>query len=518
MRTIGELIERNAAFYPHKEALVCGGRRLNWCELARRARQLADGLHRLGLQRQDRVAILAMNCPEYMELLAAGDWAGYIVATVNFRLAAPEVEWLLRDCTPRILVFEAQYTELVDGLRGRLRGVEAYVCIGCDVPAWAQSFETVANSGSPEGPPFRSQPQDYGPLVYTSGTTGRPKGALRSQWRWVATAEGGAYNSQFNADTRTLLATPAFHVGVIGYALQTAWHAGTVVLHRGFDAEQILQAIEEERITFTFVVSAMLQALLDSPRIGDADLASLRNIVTAAAPVPVVLLQRAIARIGPIFSVQYGATETAGTAMFAHEVRPDGDARDVKRIASVGHPGPRTRIRVVDDAGKDCPPGVPGEVWTNTDERFDGYWNNTAATLEAFRDGWYRTGDVGYLDEDGYLFLVDRKKDMIISGGENIYSREVEEALQAYPGVVEAAVVGVPDAKWGEAVKAYLVVRPGTAASAEAVIAHCKTLIAAYKCPKQVDVVDALPRVASGKINKVQLREQARAAAGGKHV
>jgi len=512
MRTIGELLERNAKFYPRKVALVCGGRRLTWGELGQRARRLADGLHRLGLQRQDRVAILAMNCPEYMELLSAGDWAGYIVATVNFRLAAPEMEWLLGDCTPRILVFEAQYAQLVDGLRGKLPGIRTYICIGDDPPAWAQGFEAVMESGSAEGPPFRSQPADYGALVYTSGTTGRPKGALRSQWRWVATAQGGAFNSDFTSDTRVLLATPAFHVGVIGYALQAAWHAGAVVLHRGFDAARILQAIESERITFTFVVSAMLQALLDAPGIANADLSSLRNVVTAAAPVPAPLLQRAIERIGPIFSVQYGATETAGTVMFAHDVRPDGDARDIRRIASVGHPGPGTRIRAVDESGQDCATGVPGEVWTHTEQRFDAYWNNTAATLDALRDGWYRTGDVGYLDEDGYLFLVDRKKDMIISGGENIYSREVEEAVQAYPGVLEAAVIGVPDARWGEVVKAYLVGAPGTPADAEAVIAHCRRLIAGYKCPKQVEWVEALPRVASGKVNKVALRELARGA------
>jgi acyl-CoA synthetase (AMP-forming)/AMP-acid ligase II len=518
MRTIGELLERNARFFPRKEALVCGERRLTWHALAARARRLASGLHRLGLQRQDRVAILAMNCPEYMELLAAGDWAGYIVATVNFRLAPPEIEWLLGDCTPRVLVFEAQYTALVDGLRGKLPGIQSYVCIGGEAPVWAQGFEAVVDSGAAEGPPFRSQPEDYGPLVYTSGTTGRPKGALRSQWRWVATAEGGAAASQFNADTRALLATPAFHVGVIGYAIQAAWHAGTVVLHRGFDPEQVLQAIAAERITFTFVVSAMLQALLDSPRIGDVNLSSLRNVVTAAAPVPVPLLRRAVGRIGPIFSVQYGATETAGTAMFAHEVRPDGDERDLRRIASVGHPGPRSRIRVLDEAGHECAVGVPGEVCTHTTERFDGYWNNTAATLAALQDGWYRTGDVGFLDEDGYLFLVDRKKDMIISGGENVYSREVEEALQAFPGVIEAAVIGVPDAKWGEAVKACIVCAPGVRPAAEDVIAHCKRLIAAYKCPKLVEIVESLPRVASGKVNKVALREHARAPAGASHV
>jgi acyl-CoA synthetase (AMP-forming)/AMP-acid ligase II len=336
---------------------------------------------------------------------------------------------------------------------------------------------------------------------------------MRSQWRWVATAEGGAYASDFTSDTRALLATPAFHVGVIGYALQVYWHAGCVVLQRGFEPAQVLKAIEAERITFTFVVSAMLQALLDSPAIADVDLSSLRNVVTAAAPVPVPLLQRAIERLGPILSVQYGATETGGTMMFAHEVRPDGDDRDVKRIASVGHPGPRTRIRVVDDAGRDCAVGVPGEVLTFTDQRFDGYWNNTPATLEALRDGWFHTGDVGYLDEDDYLFLVDRKKDMIISGGENIYSREVESAVLAHPAVMDCAAIGIGDAKWGEVVCVVVVCKPGQSVTEAALIAHCKALIASYKCPKRVVLMDELPRTGTGKINKLALREATRAPA-----
>ena len=513
MRTIGELLERNAKFYPNKEALVFEDRRYTYRQLVERTKRVADGLHRLGLRRQDRVAILAMNCTEYIELLCAGDWAGYIVATLNFRLAVPEIEWMLRDSTPRVLVFEAQYADSVAALRAVLPGIERYVCIGTEALSWAQTFDAVAESGSPEGPPLRADPQDYGPLVYTSGTTGRPKGALRSQWRWVAVAEGGAYGSDFTSDTRALLTTPAFHVGVIGYAIQAYWHAGTVVLQRGFDAAKVLEAIETERITFTFVVAAMLQALLDAPRIGDADLSSMRNIVTAAAPVPVSLLKRAIARLGPIFSVQYGSTETAGTMMFAQEVRPEGDARDLKRIASVGHPAPRTKLRIVDDAGAECPVGVPGEVCTFTDQRIDAYWNNTAATLDALRDGWYHTGDIGYLDEDDYLFLVDRKKDMIISGGENIYSREVEDAVQAYHGVIECAVVGVPDAKWGETVKAFVVCKAGASVGEAEVIAHCKRLIASYKCPKQVEVVAELPRTATGKLNKMALREAARGVA-----
>jgi len=183
----------------------------------------------------------------------------------------------------------------------------------------------------------------------------------------------------------------------------------------------------------------------------------------------------------------------------------------VQRIASVGHPGPRTRIRIIDDRGAECPIGVPGEVCTFTDQRFDGYWNNDAATRDALRDGWYHTGDIGHLDEDGYLFLIDRKKDMIISGGENIYSREVEDAVQSYPGVLECAVVGVPDAKWGETVKAFVVCKAGASVGEADVIAHCKQLIASYKCPKLVEIVAALPRTATGKLNKMALREAARA-------
>jgi acyl-CoA synthetase (AMP-forming)/AMP-acid ligase II len=517
MKTLGDLLARNARLYPQREALVCGETRHTYRSLHATALRVADGLHRLGVKRQERVAILSMNNAQYMELLAAGDVAGFIVVTINFRLAAPEVEWLLGDASPRVLVFEGQYATMVDALRSRLRGIERFVCIPdgspAGVPDWASPWQALLDDADPQGPPWRAQPGDYGPLVYTSGTTGRPKGALRAQWRWVATAEGGAHNSEFDSDTRVLLTTPAFHVGVIGYAVQAYWHAATVVLQRGFDPLQVLRAIEQERITFTFVVSAMLQALLDAPGAERCDLRSLRNVVAAAAPVPVPLLRRAVERLGPVFSVQYGATETAGTVMHRRDVRPFGTEQDLQRLASVGHPGPRSRLKIVNEAGNECPPGVAGEVCTFTEERFDGYWNDTAATLEALRDGWYHTGDVGFLDEDGYLFLVDRKKDMIISGGENIYSREVEHAVLAHPAVQDCAAIGVPDAKWGEVVRAVVVMKAGASVGGDQLVAHCRTLIAGYKCPKQVEVVAELPRTGTGKVDKRALREQARVAA-----
>jgi acyl-CoA synthetase (AMP-forming)/AMP-acid ligase II len=510
MNTLGQLLERNARCYPIREALICAGKRHTYRSYFETALRLADALHARGLQRQDRVAILSMNNAEYMELLAAGDVAGYIVTAINFRLAAPEIEWLLMDSSPKVLVFEAQYLPVVAALKERLAGLSTFVVIddGTPVvlPPWATPWQTLMQSGSSDGPPFRSHASDYGPLVYTSGTTGRPKGALRAQWRWVRTADLGAANSEFDSDTRILLTTPAFHVGVIGYAAQAYWRAGAIVLHRSFDAQQVLDAIENERITFTFVVAAMLQALLDAPGATNRNLSSLKNVVAAGAPVPVPLLQRAVERMGPVFSVQYGATETAGTTLFRRDVNPFGDAHELKRLASVGHTNPHNRLKVLDDAGLECPVGVAGEVCIQSEDRFDAYWNNTAATLEALRDGWYHTGDVGYLDGEGYLFLVDRKKDMIISGGENIYSREVENAVLSHPATQDCAVIGVPDPKWGEAVCVVLVCKPGMTLQLEDLLMHCKTQIASYKCPRRLEIVNELPRVASGKVNKVALR------------
>jgi len=507
MRTLGEVMERNAYMYPGKEALIVDGHRYNFRQVLDRAKRLASGLYQLGLRRQDRISILAMNCAEYFDLFCAGNVAGYLVATVNFRLASPETEWVLSNSEPKIVVFEEQYAAVIDGLRKKLPHVTHYICIGA-APPWARSFDEVFESGVAEGPPIRSQPDDYALLIYTSGTTGRPKGAIRKQWRWVDTASGCALASEFSSASRVLLTTPAFHCGLIGWWLSAWYRSATVVVHRTFDPVQALEAIQSERITFTFIVAAMLQAMLDVPNVESYDVSSMYKIVTAGAPIPVPLLKRAGALLGPIFGVMYGSTETAATTLFRDEFIWEGTPEQVKRIGSVGHAQPGIELRVVDQDGKDCPPGVAGEVWTYTTERFDGYWNNTAATIDAIRDGWVVTGDIGYLDEEGYLFLVDRKKDMIISGGENIYSREVEEAVLAHPDIIDVAVIGVPHPKWVETVKAIAVRKSGSKVREEEIIIHCKTLIASYKCPKFVEFMDELPRVASGKINKVALRER----------
>jgi acyl-CoA synthetase (AMP-forming)/AMP-acid ligase II len=273
----------------------------------------------------------------------------------------------------------------------------------------------------------------------------------------------------------------------------------------------MLATIDRERITMTFMVAAMLQAILAVPDLAAYDLSSVRMIVTAAAPIPVPVLRRGIELLGPVFSIQYGCTEVGGISVMPRwEVNPNGTETDIRRLASVGHLPPEVDFRLEDEQGKSCPPGVPGEVIMRSQAMFDGYWNNTSATLDALRDGWYHTGDIGVVDEEGYLFLVDRKKDMIISGGENIYSREVEEALASHSDVLDAAVIGVPHPKWVEAVKAVVVIRNGAGVTEEGLIAHCKTRIASYKCPKSVAFVASLPRLATGKIDKPALRARHR--------
>ncbi|MGF6441614.1 class I adenylate-forming enzyme family protein [Paraburkholderia youngii] len=507
MRTLGEMIERNARLHADHTALVYAERRLTHAQLAERARRFSGALYQRGLRRQDRVAILAMNCAEYYETYRACEWAGFILATVNFRLAPAEILYILKDAAPKALVFEAQYADVVDGLRSQLPGIEQYICIG-DAPDWAVSFEAVMEAGPVEGPPIRSNPEDYAYLMYTSGTTGRPKGVVRTHHAMCVTAESCALVTEFAGKTRVLQTTPAFHVGGIGFVNAVAWMGGTTVIHRAFDPKQMLETIAQERITFTFMVAAMLQAVLDVPELASYDVSSIENIVTAAAPVPPPLLARGIQVLGPVFSVQYGMTESNACWLPAHEVKPQGSPEQVRRLASVGRPCPGIDLRIVDDHGNDLPQGQTGEVWLRSQTQLSGYWNNSVATVEALRDGWYRSGDMGYQDKDGYIFLVDRKKDMIISGGENIYSREVEDALGQHPAVIDVAVIGVPHEKWGESVKAIVVLRRGEQAGEAELIEFCRGLIASYKCPKAIAFVDELPRLPTGKISKVSLRQQ----------
>ena len=505
--TLGHMIELNERKLRNKTALIWEDRRLTFGKLADRSRRLASALYRQGCRRQERIGLLSHNRIEQCEAYGASELAGFITSTVNFRLAAPEIAYILNDSAARVLIFEDTFTETIAAVRHLLNTVVLFICIG-QAPDWAEDFEAFLASGDPDGPPLRAIEDDIAYLIYTSGTTGKPKGCMlgqREQYRLVGACSADLGVSVVDC---TLLAMPMFHVGGKVVQLASHYQGATGILLTRFDADAYLRALADHQITIAHLAPTMIQMLLESPLAGKVDTRHLRVLLYSASAMPVPVLRRAIQVFGKVFQQQYGMTEGAGTSLHRESHEPDGDAIAQRRLGSVGLPFPGVSIRIMGDDGVELPAGQSGEIWIWCEGATRGYWNNSAATIDALPDGWLRTGDLGMLDEDGYLYIVDRKKDMIISGGENIYSREVEEVLYRHPDVKEAAVIGVKDEKWGEAVCAVVVLNPGCDPSEQALIEHCATQLARYKKPKRIIFTDELLKLPSGKINKLHLREK----------
>lgn len=502
--TLATALYANARHYRDRPAWVHAGKAVTHGNFLERATTLASAWRGWGLLPQDRVAVLSRNAPEICEIYAAGELSGIITATVSFRFAAPEIAYIIDDSAPRVLVFEAEFLPVIDSLRINLASVEHFVCIG-GVSDWAVAYEDVLAQATAE-PSALPRESDIAYLIYTSGTTGRPKGVMLTHAAKTRSVQIINGLSGAGPEDRTLLMMPMFHIGAKEIQLSQHWRGGTIYLHREFDAEAILRSIQDDRITITHMAPTMIQMLLDHPRIREFDLSSLRLIIYSAAAMPVALLRRGLEILGPVFLQMYGQTEGSGTVLTVEDHRPEGDECDLRRLQSIGTVFPGVQLCIADDDGKECPVGQPGEILLAGPTLMAGYWNNSIASIETLRDGWLHTGDVGKVDADGYVYLVDRKKDMIVSGGENIYSREVEEAIYQHPAVANAAVIAVPDEKWGEAVRAVVELRASAKANEAELIAHCRTLIAGYKCPKTVIFVDELPKLASGKINKLEIR------------
>ncbi|MFK4056246.1 MULTISPECIES: class I adenylate-forming enzyme family protein [unclassified Brevundimonas] len=508
--TLRDMLLRNALRYADEPAFVCGGRSLSHGEFLASAQRLASALHQAGMERQDRVAVLSMNSLELATVYGACELHGFVAATVNFRLAPMEMRHIIEDSGARILIFESVFADQVAAIRAALEGVERFVVVG-EALDWAESWDAFLEGGAASGPDLPPPgPDDLCYLIYTSGTTGRPKGCMLEHKAEVATASIIAAAMQLGGQDRTLLMMPLFHIGAKAIALAQQWVGGVVYLHRTYDPAAILADIETHRITATHMAPTLVQGLLDCPDIETRDISSLRTLLYSAAPMPPVLLDRALSVFGPIFQQMYGQTEGIGTLLpvSAHSLSEDATAR--RRLYSIGHAFIGCEIAILDEADHSLAAGEIGEICIRSPVVMRGYWNNSAASLATLRDGWLHTGDVGHMDAAGYAYLVDRKKDVIISGGENIYSREVEDAILAHPDVLGAAVVGVPDAKWGEAVLSAVVTRPGSTLTEADVVDHCRTLIAGYKRPRRVVFVDSLPILPSGKINKPALRDSLR--------
>jgi len=508
LKTFRHLLDRNLRFHAQDVALIYDVRRYTFRELTERAFRLADALHRLGLRLQDRMAMLAMNCPEYIEFYWAAEASGLIAVPLNFRLAAPELAQIINDCAPLSLTFEAQYADTVESIRAQLSSVRHFICIGSPKPGWAIDYAQLLERGDPAGPSLSPGARDLVTILYTSGTTGRPKGVMHTHEAamWIALMQ--TIEMSCDVETRFLVVMPMYHLG--GRAMSSGQHlrGGTVVLQRKFDPLELVRAIERERVTQVHLAPTMLQAVLDLPDIERYDLSSVRSLMHAAAPISTALRRRALQKFGPILIDGYGSTETGGTMLRRGQAKLDGTPRQLQRLASVGQPMLHCEARIVDDHDVEVPLGAVGELCFRSPQTMSGYWNNSIATAETLRSGWLHTGDLARMDEDGFVYLVDRKKDMIISGGENIYSREVEEALMSHEIVADAAVIGMPDPYWGESVLAIIVCKSGATADSAALVAHCRAHIAGYKTPKRIEFVDQLPRLPSGKVSKVELRQR----------
>ena len=499
---LSDLIDRNASFTPGKAALRFEGETLSYAAFAERIAQAARALKsRLGVGRGDRVGILAANHPDYLVLLYACARLGAMLLPLNWRLAPPEQVFILSDASVKALVVEDAFAAVLAPLKDALPDIRV-VGLGKVLGAEA-TFDALLTDGSGDGRNPHIDETCPLLLVYTSGTTGRPKGAVLRQEALLWNGVMSQHMHDMRAEDHILTVLPFFHVGGLNIQTTPALHLGaTVTIHARFAPDLTLAAIAQDRPTLTVLVPATIQAVLNHPDWGKTDLTSLRAISTGSTQVPVPLIDAVEARGVPVLQV-YGSTETCPVAVYT---RIGGD---LSRKTSTGLPGLLCEARIVDDKGREMPADQAGEVAVRGPNVFFEYWGNEAATSEVLRNGWYHTGDIGTRDADGYFYIHDRKKNMIISGGENIYPAEVERVLHDHPAVAEAAVIGRSDPKWQEVPVAYIVRRAGVVCEAEALIAHLSGQLARFKVPREIVFVETLPRNALGKVQHFVLKEQA---------
>ena len=497
---LSDLIERNAAFTPDKPATIFEGETLSYAAFNVRIAQTARALRsEFGVSRGDRVAILSLNRPDYLVLLYACARLGAMLVPLNWRLAVAEQLFILSDATIKVLVLEQAFAGILPALEKRLPDTGA---IGLDfAPSRGIVFDALLTPARGDG---RNPHTDLScPLliVYTSGTTGRPKGAVLRQEALLWNGVMSQHMHGLTSDDHVLTVLPFFHVGGLNIQTTPALHFGaTVTIHSRFTPDAALAAIARDRPTLTVLVPATIQAVTDHPAWATADLSSLKAVSTGSTIVPPHLIDRFVSRGVPVLQV-YGSTETCPVAIYT---RLGGD---LARSGSTGLPGLCCEAVIIDHAGNELPPGTPGEIAVRGPNVFHEYWGNKEATREALHDGWYRTGDIGRCDADGYFWVHDRKKNLIISGGENIYPAEVERVLLEHPDVVECGVIGRPDPRWDEVPVAYVIRRAGRAVEAEDLRAHVLTQLARFKVPRDIVFVDDLPRTALGKVQHFMLRQ-----------
>ncbi|MGW8762920.1 acyl-CoA synthetase [Streptomyces sp. NPDC055815] len=489
---------------PERTMTVCGDRVRTTREVAERVARLAGGLRGLGVAEGDRVAVLAMNSDRYHEIFFASWWLAAVVKPVNTRWSTAEIVYALNDSGAKLLLVDEAFAAMLPALRESCPQLAAVVhCGDGPAPEGAADYETLIGRSEPVED-VRAGGDTLAALLYTGGTTGSPKGVMVSHQGLLTSALGTQVTLPSAVPGGCLLvAAPMFHIAALSSWMGQNLVGGTFVFLPGFSPEGVLQAIEQHRVTSLGLVPTMIQLLVDHPQAGQRDLSSVRRVSYGASTISEAVLTRAMKVFSRAdFSQGYGMTETAIITMLGPEEHRAGG----RMLRSAGRVAAHCEVRIVGPDGSEMPRGEAGELLCRGGSLMLGYWNKPADTATALRDGWMHTGDGAYMDEDGYVFITDRMKDMIITGGENVYSAEVENALVRHPAVATCAVIGLPDARWGERVHAVVVLRPGAAATEDELRAHARELIAGYKVPRSMEFVDELPVSGAGKILKRELR------------
>jgi len=491
---VGRFLERRALLDRQKTAIICSDRRLTFAELDALVARMAGLLAAKGIERGDRLAVLMKNSIAFCALYHAAARLGAVLCPINWRLAGPEIAFILGHSEAKLLVHGSEFAEAIEALPTP-PALAHRLSLGED-----GDVSTGFIAHKPFTDPCPAAPDDPLLLVYTSGTTGRPKGAVLTQAQMFWSSATMATTLDYRRGDVGLIPVPLFHVGGLSFATLFVHVGATAVLMPAWEAQAALALIGREGINHFFAVAAMLEGLAQAPGYQSADLDSLRWIMSGGAPVPVALIHRFAERGIPVIQT-YGSTETAGPAVVVDIPNA------ATKAGAAGLPFFHTDIRIVDDRGAPLPADQPGEIYIRAPHVTSGYWRDDEATARAFDGAWFRSGDIGRIDADGYLHILDRKKDMIVSGGENIYPAEVERVLASHACVAEVAVIGAPDAHWGEAVCAVVVPTSGTEPTLDALTRHCEGNLARYKHPRRLIIRDTpLPRNATGKILKHELR------------
>lgn len=505
---ISQIVTRNRQVTGPRTATIFKGRRRTWEQHAERVARLAAGLHKLGLDEGDRVAMLALNSDRYLEWFFATSWAGGVFVPINTRLAPPEILHWLTDSGTSILFIDENFLSLLPTLRAGVPTLREVVPLEpTDAePAGNSHYEQLIGDAEPV-PPSERGGGDLAGLFYTGGTTGVSKGVMLSHDNLLINALQVTPTCGFNPDTRYLHAAPMFHLanglGMFGAALAGSTH----IMVPTFTPDLVLDAITADAVTSTVMVPTMVSMIANATDPDLHDLSTWRTLIYGGSPIPEAGIQ-AIRRVAPHLDLiqAYGQTEASPTVSLLPPDRHTFSGPLAGKTRSAGQAVCGVEVAILDDLGEELPRGAVGEICARGDGVMIGYYNRPDETAAALRDGWLHTQDAGYMDDDGFIFVVDRLKDMIVSGGENIYSAEVENALAAHPDVLECAVIGIPSERWGEQVHAVVALETSSTAIAEDLISHCKSLIAAYKCPRSVELVAGLPKSGAGKILKQALR------------